>query len=109
MIDEAAEADTREPGYCIVCGDFHLITPVPGRRGGVCGNCEQAGRADLPPGPDRPWYAPRISWRQQRRVQRTAEEFWGYGGEGQQDSPFGAFFTSRHRVRRLLLILRGKG
>ena len=25
-----------EPGYCIICGDFHLITPVPGRRGGVC-------------------------------------------------------------------------
>ena len=35
--------DTREPGYCVICGDFHLITPVPGRSGGVCGSpsCQQ--------------------------------------------------------------------
>jgi hypothetical protein len=31
-------SDERQPGYCVVCGDFHLVTPVPGRSGGVCGN-----------------------------------------------------------------------
>ena len=100
---------TREPGYCIFGCGFHMVTPVPGRSGGVCGNCEQAGRADLPPGPDRPRYAPRISWWQQLRVQRTAEEFWSYGGDEKHDSPFGAFFISGHRLRRFLLMVRGKG
>jgi hypothetical protein len=36
--------DLREPGYCIVCGDFHLITPIPGHPGGgVCGapSCQE--------------------------------------------------------------------
>lgn len=33
-----ADPDLREPGYCIVCGDFHLVMPVPGRPGGVCGS-----------------------------------------------------------------------
>ena len=107
------EQDTREPGYCIFGCGYHMVTPIPGRSGGVCGNCVQAGRADLPPGPDRPRYAPRISWRQQRRVQRTAEEFWGYGGDRDEGSPFGAFFTSaggwRYRLRRLLWMLRRKG
>ena len=102
-------ADLREPGYCIFGCGFHMVTPIPGRAGGICGNCEQAGRADLPPGPDRPRYAPRISWRQQRRVQRTAEEFWSYGEGEEQDSPFGEFLTSRHPLRRLLWMLRGKG
>ena len=106
MIDEAAEADTREPGYCIVCGDFHLITPVPGRPGGVCGNCEQAGRLDLPPPPDQPRYARRISWRQQRRLQRTAAEFWSYGGDGKHA---GELFTGPGRRRYLLrYFLRGR-
>ena len=107
------EPDTREPGYCIYGCGFCMVTPVPGRSGGVCGNCAQAGRADLPPGPDRPRYAPRISWWQQRRLQRTAEEFWGYGEDGDGGSPFGEFFTSgggwRYWLRRFLLILRGKG
>lgn len=101
--------DTREPGYCIYGCGYHMVTPIPGRSGGICGNCEQAGRAELPPGPDRPRYAPRITWWQQRRIQRTAEEFWSYGGEEAQGSPFGAFFTSSHRLRRLLLMLRQKG
>lgn len=30
--------EEREPGYCVTCGVFHLLTPVPGRPGaGVCG------------------------------------------------------------------------
>ena len=103
------KAGTREPGYCIFGCGFHVVTPIPGRSGGVCGNCEQAGRADLPPGPDRPRYAPRISWWQQRRIQRTAEEFWSYGEDEERDSFFGAFFVSRHWLRRLLLMLRRKG
>ena len=105
-----AEASTTEPGYCIFGCGFHMVTPVPGRSGGICGNCTQAGRADLPPGPDRPRYTPRISWRQQRRSQRTAEDFWGYGGEDEAPSPFGEFFTSagglRYWLRRFLLIPR---
>lgn len=104
-----AGTDTGEPGYCIFGCGFRMVTPVPGRSGGVCGNCAQAGRADLPPGPVRARCAPRISWWQQRLVQRTAEEFWGYGGDEEQGSPFGAFFTSRHWLRRLLWMLRGKG
>lgn len=99
-----------QPGYCIFGCGFHMVTPVPGRlSGGVCGNCEQARRADLPPAPDQPPYAPRISWWQQRRLQRTVEDFWGYGGDQEQASPFGEFFTSRHWLRRLLRMLQGKG
>jgi hypothetical protein len=101
--------DAREPGYCIFGCGFHMVTPVPGRSGGVCGNCGQAGRADLPPGPDRPPYAPRLTWWQQWRLQRTAADFWTYGDEEEQDSSFGAFFTSRHWLRRLLMILRRRG
>jgi hypothetical protein len=103
------EAGTGEPGYCIFGCGFRMVTPVPGRSGGICGNCAQAGRADLPTGPDRPRYAPRISWWQQRRLQRTAEDFWGYGGDDEAAFPFGAFFISRHRLRRFMLMLRRKG
>jgi hypothetical protein len=103
------EADVREPGYCVFGCGFRMVTPVPGRSGGICGNCAQAGRADLPPGPDRPRYAPRITGRQRRRMQRTAAEFWSYGDEDEAGSPFGAFFISGHRLRRFLLMLRGKG
>jgi hypothetical protein len=99
--------EARKPGYCIFGCGFHMVTPVPGRSGGVCGNCEQAGRLDLPPPPDRPRYSPRISMRQQRRVQRTAAEFWGYGDSEDEGSPFGEFFTSTRRWRyRLRWFLR---
>jgi hypothetical protein len=93
-VDVDAKPDMREPGYCVYGCGFHMVTPVPGRSGGVCGNCEQAGRADLPPAPDRPPYAPRISWWQSWRLQRTAADFWGYGDNEEPGPSFGAFFTS---------------
>lgn len=98
----SSDEDAQEPGYCIFGCGFHMVTRIPGQSGGICGNCAQAGRLDLPPPPDRPRYAPRISWRQQRHVERTAAEFWSYGGDEEDGSPFGAFFTSTHRWRSLL-------
>ena len=38
-----------------------------------------------------------------------AGEFWGYSDDEEPGSPFGAFFTSHHLVRRLLWMLQGKG
>ena len=95
--------DEPQPGYCVFGCGFHMVTPVPGYSGvqGVCGNCQQAGRLALPPPPDRPRYAPRITWRQARRLQRTAAEFWDYGDGGKRGSPFGEFAASRP-WRRLL-------
>ena len=104
------DEDGREPGYCVFGCGFCMVTPVPGRSGGVCGNCEQAGRPGLPPAPDRPRYAPRISMRQQRRIQRTAAEFWSFGGEDEQGSPSGEFLTSTRRWRyRLRYFLQRRG
>ena len=97
----SSDEDGKEPGYCIFGCGFHMVTPIPGRSGGVCGNCEQAGRLNLPPPAARPRYAPRISWWQQRRIERTAAEFWSYGSE-EPGSPFGEFFTSTRRWRYLL-------
>ena len=56
------------------------------------------------------WYRvrrPPVRWL--RKHGMDAREFWSYGGDDDAASPFGAFFTSRHWLRRLLLILRGKG
>ena len=89
----SSDEDQRQPGYCVFGCGFHMVTPIPGYSGGVCVNCEQAGRLYLPPPPDRPRYSPRISWWQQRRLQRTAAEFWSYGDE--EGSSLGAFYTSR--------------
>ena len=102
----SSDEDVREPGYCIFGCGFCMVTPIPGRSRGVCGNCAQAGRLDLPPPPDRPRYAPRISWWQQRRIERTAVEFWGYGDGQEQDSSLGAFFDSLSRWRYLRYLLR---
>ena len=134
-----AETGTREPGYCIACGDFHLLTPVAGRPGGVCGapSCRErlepyeepdAGHVcntgdRLKPGhPEYRqcrcgqwfhsgggyWYRverPPARWLREHGM--DAGEFWGYGEDEEQGSPFGAFFTSRHWLRRLLRMLRG--
>lgn len=37
-----------EPGYCIACHDYHLLTPVPEWGGGACGNCIATRRLDPP-------------------------------------------------------------
>ena len=139
-----APADTRVPGYCIVCGDFHLITPIPGHYGGgVCGapSCQER-LQPYEPGPrhvcntsDRLkpghpeyrqcscgqwfhsgggyWYRverPPARWLQEHGLGGdAAEDFWDYGTDDEPGSPFGEFFTSRHWLRRLLWMLRGKG
>jgi hypothetical protein len=112
--DDPPTRDTREPGYCLYGCGFHLVTPIPGRSPGtgICGNCEQAGRATLPPPGEYEQTRGRArTWRQQRRVQHTAEQFWDYGDGEEPGSPFGAFLTStrwRHLWRALRQWLRGR-
>ena len=41
-----------EPGYCIACGGYHLLTPVPDWGGSACAHCTATRRLDPPePGP----------------------------------------------------------
>ena len=41
-----------EPGYCIACGGYRLLAPVPGWGGNACGQCIATRRLDPPePGP----------------------------------------------------------
>jgi hypothetical protein len=37
-----------EPGYCVSCGDFHMLTPVPEWSGSACGQCVATRRLDPP-------------------------------------------------------------
>lgn len=37
-----------EPGYCVACGTFHLLTPVPEWGGGACRWCIATRRLDPP-------------------------------------------------------------
>lgn len=47
------EPDLTEPGYCVACGDFRLLTPVPDWGGGACGQCLATRRLDPPEPGDR--------------------------------------------------------
>ncbi len=124
------DEDEREPGYCIACGRFLLLSPVPGLRGGVCGDAcrnrleppEPASRHVCNTGdrhkPGHPeyrqctcgqWYHSGGGyWYRVRRPPARwlrehgvdPGEFWGYGEE--EDSSLGAFFARPHRWRFLL-------
>lgn len=40
--------DDGEPGYCIACRDWHMLTPVPEWGGGACQQCQATRRLDPP-------------------------------------------------------------
>ena len=45
-------AEEGEPGYCIACGGYHLLTEVPEWGGNACNQCITTRRLDPPePGP----------------------------------------------------------
>ena len=128
----SSDEDEREPGYCLGCGRFLLLSPVPGQRGGVCGGTCRNRLEPPEPGPrhvcntsDRLkpghpeyrqcscgqwfhsgggyWYrVRRPPVRWLREHGMDPGEFWSYGGEEEQGSRFGAFFASADGLRYLL-------
>jgi len=101
--ETGTDEDGREPGYCAYGCGFHLVRPLPGYSAGICRNCEAAGRMNLPPPQDSEYARTgrARTLRQQRKVQRTAEQFWEWGNETDHD-PLGAWTRSRAPWRFLV-------
>lgn len=127
------DEDGREPGYCLGCGRFLLLAPVPGLLGGVCGDACRNRLEPPEPGsrhvcntgsrlkPGHPeyrqcscgqwlhsgggyWYRvrhPPARWLREHGADPA--EFWGYGGEEDDDSPLGALFARWRYLLRCLL------
>ncbi len=99
--EESADDDGDVPRH--VCNTSSRLKPGhPEYRQCACGQWFHSGGGY--------WYRvqrPPARWL--RKHGMDAGEFWSYGEDEEQDSPFGAFFTGRHWLRRLLLVLRQRG
>jgi hypothetical protein len=72
-----------EPGYCIACHAYHLLTPVPDWGGSACNSCIATRRLDPPePGPRHVCNTSSRPARGHPRYRRCTCGQWLYSGGG---------------------------